>query len=59
MKTGAYLRIRRDGKWVNVDIVDMTEDEIRAAIQPDRAILWVIFLVKWIRDNVFFEEDHE
>lgn len=59
MKTGAYLRIQRAGKWINADIVDLTPDEIRAAIQPDKAILWVIFLVKWIREHVVFGEGEE
>ena len=57
MKTGAYLRVQRDGKWINADIVDLTDDEIREAIKPDRAILWVLFLVKWIREHVMFDED--
>jgi hypothetical protein len=54
MKTGAFVRIQRDGKWVNLDIVDLTEDEIKRAITVDRAILWVIFLVKWIQEHVVF-----
>ncbi len=57
MKTGAYLRVQRDGKWINADIADMTELEIRDFIKPDRALLWVIFLVKWIREHVMFDED--
>jgi hypothetical protein len=59
MKTGAYLRIQRAGKWVNVDIVEMTEDEILAVFSPDRAAKWIVFLVKWIREHVVFGEDEE
>lgn len=59
MKTGAYLRVQRDGKWINADIVDLTDEEIYAVFSPSRASKWIVFLVKWIRENVIFGEDQE
>lgn len=29
MKTGFYIRFERDGKWQNLDIADLTNEEFR------------------------------
>jgi len=52
--TGAFIRIERDGKWVNLDIVCLTDEELAdlEKSQPDRGWMWAKFLSGWIRDNV-------
>jgi len=52
--TGAYLRIQRDDKWHNVEIDQLTDDELGQLEkdQPDRGWFWAKFLAKWIRDNI-------
>lgn len=55
--TGAYLRIKRNGKWENIEIDQLTDDELNEIeiTQPNRGWEWAKFLAKWIRDN-FVEE---
>lgn len=57
--TGAYLRVQRDGTWMNVEIDLMTDSELEALAerQPDRGWTWAIFLARWIRDNVQVQEE--
>jgi hypothetical protein len=57
--TGAFLRIKRDGKWQNIEVDQLTDKELDALEerQPDRGWLWAKFLAKWIRDNVQGEKD--
>ncbi len=55
MSTGAYYRIRRDGRWQSVEIDQMTDGELdaMAAMEaPHVGWKWVKFLASWIRDNV-------
>jgi len=61
MKTGAYIRVFRDGKWQNIDIVDATSDDIDnlAETRPEMGWKWVHFLVKWIQAHVEFEDEPE
>jgi len=28
LETGYYFRVERDGKWLNLDIAEMTDEEI-------------------------------
>lgn len=53
MTTGAYVRIQRDGRWVNVDFVELTNEEMEAFFleHPEDGAKWACFLAKWIRDN--------
>lgn len=46
--TGIYLRVQRDGRWLSVDIAEMTDDEIREAMAGRDArelANWVVALV--------------
>lgn len=59
MTTGAYVRIQREGKWVNVEIDQMTDAELDTFEfdHPSQGSRWAKFLAKWIRDNVQVEDD--
>ena len=61
MKTGAYIRVERDRRWQNIDIVDATPDEIDSlsSSRPDMGWKWVHFLVKWIQSHVEFSDELE
>jgi hypothetical protein len=53
--TGMFLRVKRDGARVNVEIDRMTDDELDEL--ADRAggrggWMWAKALAQWIRDNV-------
>lgn len=52
--TGAFLRIQRDGKWQNIEVDQLTDEELDrvAKEQPERGWVWAKFLVKFIRENV-------
>ena len=54
MTTGAHLRIMRGNEWDNVEIDQLTDQELEQVEreQPDRGWVWAKFLAKWIRDNV-------
>jgi hypothetical protein len=50
--TGAYVRIKRDGKFQPIEIDQLTEAEIREFLKGrDHEFVqkWVIFLVDWIQ----------
>ncbi len=53
--TGAFVRIKRDGKMLNVDVTDLTDEELDEFF-ADRDVAelrkWVRMLAGWIRDNV-------
>lgn len=57
--TGAYVRVFRDGRWENVQIDQLTDDELDQLEkdQPERGWVWAKFLAKWIRDNVILPEE--
>lgn len=52
--TGAFIRIQRDGKWQNIEVDQLTDDELAwLAVQlPKDGWKWAKFLAAWIRDNV-------
>ena len=52
--TGAYIRTMRDGRWDNIEIDQLTEEELDAlaTTQPERGWTWAKFLAKWIREHV-------
>jgi hypothetical protein len=56
--TGAYLTVRRDGRWQSVEIDQLTDAELDRFIAQMEAGgggdlgRWVKFLAAWIRDNV-------
>lgn len=50
--TGAYLRVKRGDKWENVEVENLTDDEIRekfATREPQELINWMIMLCTKIR----------
>ena len=61
--TGAYIRVKRDNKWQNLDIACLTDDELDAWIgtkpiyRDDNGWGWTKFLASWIRDNVIMYGD--
>jgi hypothetical protein len=54
-KTGAYVRIMRNGKWQNLDITELSDTELRNFFQSEndtKLLNWAIFLAGFIRDSV-------
>jgi hypothetical protein len=50
--TGAYLRVKRGDKWENVEVENLTDDEIRekfATREPQELISWMLLLCQKIR----------
>ncbi len=58
MATGAFVRVERDGKWQNIEIDQLTDDELIdfAEKHPHVGWKWAMVLAKWIRDNVHSEK---
>lgn len=52
--TGAFLRILRDSEWQNIEIDQLTDEELDLIEreQPNRGWSWAKFLARWIRENV-------
>jgi hypothetical protein len=52
--TGYFVRVLRDGRWINLDIASLTDIELEeyAATQSLlQARNWIVALAGWIRDN--------
>lgn len=50
--TGAYMRVKRGDKWENVEVENLTDDEIRekfATRETQELINWMIMLCQKIR----------
>jgi hypothetical protein len=56
--TGAYVRIRRDGEWQNVEFDELTDAEMEAFAErdPESGWKWAKFFARFIRDNVVVSE---
>lgn len=52
MITGFYVRIMRAGKAENLDITELTDEELVSFFATANASKWAFGLVKWIRENV-------
>jgi len=52
--TGAYVRVKREGGWENVEFELLTDEEMKefSKSQPKDGWLWAIFLAKYLRDNI-------
>lgn len=56
--TGYYVRIKRGDKFVAVDLLEMTDQELDkffaevAQTSPSRCANWASTLVKWIKAHV-------
>jgi site-specific recombinase len=61
--TNCYIRIMRDGQPVNLELEDLTPDELRIWVNHlDHAEMgnWLFATISWIRENVKpLEEDEE
>ena len=57
--TGAYIRIERGSEWQNIEIDQLSNDELdRLSVeQADCGWTWAKFLAKWIRDNISEAQD--
>lgn len=56
--TGIFMRVHRAGSWQNIDIVDLTKDELTAVFEPatkERVILFLAAVTKWMRENLVEE----
>ncbi len=54
METGIYLRIKRKEGWVNVDVAEMTDEEIADFVDnmsAETAKKWVCGLFRFIREQ--------
>jgi hypothetical protein len=56
--TGAYVRIKRDNRWQNIEFDQLTDDEMEnfADEHESDGWKWAMFFAKFIRDNVSEEE---
>ena len=50
--TGLYVRIMRDGHAQNLEIEELTDDELRDFFSKQPCENWAVTLAGWIRDNV-------
>lgn len=53
--TGIYVRIERDGRWLNLEVEQLTNAELTvffASMDAPRLRSWARTLAGWIRDNV-------
>ena len=66
--TGAFVRIKRNGKWQPIEIDQLSEDELHTFLDlqdKEHVVKWVVFLVKWMQEHLMVgteveeEEDHE
>jgi len=48
--TGAYLRIKRNGKWQSIEIEHLTYEERRKNMNYEDALKWLNFMCKWVTD---------
>jgi len=54
MEIGAYIRIKRDGKYQPVDIAECSQEELNSFAEecPEDGWRWAKSLVLWIQNNV-------
>lgn len=53
--TGAYVRVMRDGRALNLEINELTDRELDRYFESQPPLVvqrWARFLAGWIRDNV-------
>lgn len=56
--TGAYVRIEREGKWENIEIDQLTDEELDSFLPDQDPVKWAKFLAGWIRDNILEQGAH-
>lgn len=50
--TGAYLRVKRGDKWENIEVENLTDDELKEKFitrTPEELVNWMSMLCKKIR----------
>ena len=58
MTTGYLVRIHRGGAWLNLDVAELTDDELETwaargmAERPTMGWAWAKSLAAWVRDHV-------
>lgn len=61
--TGAYLRVKRNGKYKNVEIEYLTEDELKELFldrDKEELVKWISFLVNTIHPIAeFLKKDND
>ena len=62
--TGAYLRVERDGKWENIEVEHLTEeelDEIIGSRHKDEVMDWLKMLCERLKyiEETYFEKEEE
>lgn len=53
--TGFFVRVQRDGRFQNLDVAELTDNELDAFFRgrdADSLLRWVVGLAAWIRGNV-------
>lgn len=54
MITGYFVRVERAGKFLSLDIAELSESEIKRVFKdekPEKLINWIVALAHWARDN--------
>jgi hypothetical protein len=50
--TGAYLRVEREGKWQNIEVEQLTEEELKEKFlkrEPEELVNWMSMLCGYLR----------
>lgn len=52
--TGAYVRVKRKGKWQSIEFELLTDKEMEefSKSQPNDGWKWAIFFAKFLRDEM-------
>ena len=54
--TGAYIRVKRNGKWENVEFELLDDKEMKEFVEKMSKDLdgwnWAVFLAKYLRDTI-------
>ena len=52
--TGAWVRVQRNGRWTEVELENLTENELNRleVTRPEMGWQWTRFLVRFLRENV-------
>jgi hypothetical protein len=61
-KTGYYVRIERNNKWLSLDIAELTQEELLdffSRMEPDKMMSWIAALLEFIHKRVIDVEELE
>lgn len=59
--TGIFMRVYRNGKWQNLDIAELTHDELTRVFEPatkERVIQFLAAVTLWMREHLVDEDSH-